>query len=107
MDTKTIKESSSDGDKNYSAKNYIIATGSTSIAIDAIPIDEKQIVTSTGALALESVPKSLLVIGGGYIGLEMGSVWNRLGSKVTVVEALDRIVPVSYTHLTLPTILLV
>ena len=93
LDTKTIKVSSSDGDKNYSAKNYIIATGSTSISIDAIPIDEKQIVTSTGALALESVPKSLLVIGGGYIGLEMGSVWNRLGSKVTVVEALDRIVP--------------
>ena len=91
--TKTIKVSSSDEDKNYSAKNYIIATGSTSIAIDAIPIDEKQIVTSTGALALEAVPKSLLVIGGGYIGLEMGSVWNRLGSKVTVVEALDRIVP--------------
>ena len=93
LDTKTIKVSSSDGEKNYSAKNYIIATGSTSIAIDAIPIDEKQIVTSTGALALEAVPKSLLVIGGGYIGLEMGSVWNRLGSKVTVVEALDRIVP--------------
>ena len=79
--------------KNYSAKNFIIATGSSSIAIDAIPVDEKQIVSSTGALALESVPKSLLVIGGGYIGLEMGSVWSRLGSKVTVVEALDRIVP--------------
>ncbi len=93
VDTKKIKVSSSDGEKNYSAKNYIIATGSTSIAIDTIPVDEKKIVTSTGALALESVPKSLLVIGGGYIGLEMGSVWNRLGSKVTVVEALDRIVP--------------
>ncbi len=92
-DKNTIKVSSSEGDKNYSAKNFIIATGSSSIAIDAIPVDEKQIVTSTGALALESVPKSLLVIGGGYIGLEMGSVWSRLGSKVTVVEALDRIVP--------------
>ena len=92
-DKNTIKVSSSDGEKNYSAKNFIIATGSSSISIDAIPVDEKQIVSSTGALALESVPKSLLVIGGGYIGLEMGSVWSRLGSKVTVVEALDRIVP--------------
>ena len=92
-DKNAIKVSSSEGDKNYSAKNFIIATGSSSIAIDAIPVDEKQIVSSTGALALESVPKSLLVIGGGYIGLEMGSVWSRLGSKVTVVEALDRIVP--------------
>jgi dihydrolipoamide dehydrogenase len=92
-DKNTIKVSSSDSEKNYSAKNFIIATGSSSISIDAIPVDEKQIVSSTGALALESVPKSLLVIGGGYIGLEMGSVWSRLGSKVTVVEALDRIVP--------------
>ena len=92
-DKNTIKVSSSDGEKNYSSKNFIIATGSSSISIDAIPVDEKQIVSSTGALALESVPKSLLVIGGGYIGLEMGSVWSRLGSKVTVVEALDRIVP--------------
>ena len=93
VDKKTIKVSSSEGEKNYSATNFIIATGSSSIAIDAIPVDEKQIVTSTGALALEAVPQSLLVIGGGYIGLEMGSVWSRLGSKVTVVEALDRIVP--------------
>ena len=93
VDKKTIKVASSDGEKNYTAKNFIIATGSSSIAIDAIPVDEKQIVTSTGALALEAVPQSLLVIGGGYIGLEMGSVWSRLGSKVTVVEALDRIVP--------------
>ncbi|MBT4950631.1 MAG: NAD(P)/FAD-dependent oxidoreductase [Pelagibacteraceae bacterium] len=93
VDKTTIKVSAADGEKNYSAKNFIIATGSSSIAIDSIPVDEKQIVTSTGALALETVPKSLLVIGGGYIGLEMGSVWSRLGSKVTVVEALDRIVP--------------
>ena len=93
VDKKTIKVSSSEGDKNYSATNFIIATGSSSIVIDTIPVDEKQIVTSTGALALEEVPQSLLVIGGGYIGLEMGSVWSRLGSKVTVVEALDRIVP--------------
>ena len=76
-----------------SAKNFIIATGSTSISIPSIPIDEKKIITSTGALSLTSIPKNMLIIGGGYIGLEMGSVWSRLGSKVTVVEALDRIVP--------------
>jgi dihydrolipoamide dehydrogenase len=92
-DKKTILVSSADGDKKITAKNFIIATGSTSIEIPNIPVDEKQIVTSTGALSLQSIPKSLLVIGGGYIGLEMGSVWSRLGSKVTVVEALDRIVP--------------
>src|SRR5204863_806960 len=55
--------------------------------------DEKQIVTSTGALALETVPEHLVIVGGGYIGLEMGSVWRRLGAKVTVVEFLDRITP--------------
>ena len=92
-DSKTILVSSSDGDKKITAKHFIIATGSNSIEIPSIPIDEKKIVTSTGALSLPSIPKSLLVIGGGYIGLEMGSVWARLGTKVTVVEALDRIVP--------------
>ena len=92
-DSKTILVSSSDGDKKITAKHFIIATGSSSIEIPSIPVDEKKIVTSTGALSFQSVPKSLLVIGGGYIGLEMGSVWARLGSKVTVVEALDRIVP--------------
>ena len=92
-DKKTILVSSANGDKKIIAKNFIVATGSTSIEIPSIPVDEKQIVTSTGALSLQTIPKSLLVIGGGYIGLEMGSVWARLGSKVTVVEALDRIVP--------------
>ena len=92
-DEKTILVSSADGDKKITAKYFIIATGSTSIEIPSIPVDEKKILTSTGALSLQSIPKSLLVIGGGYIGLEMGSVWARLGSKVTVVEALDRIVP--------------
>jgi len=61
--------------------------------LPGIEIDEKRIVSSTGALALESVPKRLIVIGGGYIGLEMGSVWQRLGAQVTVVEFLDRILP--------------
>ena len=92
-DKKTIIVSSSDGEKKITSKHFIIATGSSSIELPSISVDEKHIVTSTGALSLQTVPKSLLVIGGGYIGLEMGSVWSRLGSKVTVVEALDRIVP--------------
>ena len=61
--------------------------------LPGVTIDEKQIVSSTGALSLAKVPGHLVVVGGGYIGLEMGSVWRRLGAKVTVVEFLDRIVP--------------
>ena len=79
--------------KNYKTKNIVIATGSYPTSIPGIDIDEKDIVSSTGALSLGSVPKSLTVIGGGYIGLEMGSVWSRLGSEVTVVEYLDHITP--------------
>ncbi|HWE72263.1 MAG TPA: dihydrolipoyl dehydrogenase [Stellaceae bacterium] len=75
------------------SKGIIIATGSDSVNLPGITIDEKTIVSSTGALALESVPKHLVVVGGGYIGLEMGSVWRRLGAQVTVVEFLDRITP--------------
>ena len=71
----------------------VIATGSVPVSLPGIEIDEKIIVSSTGALKLEKVPNKMVVVGGGYIGLEMGSVWSRLGSKVTVVEALDRIVP--------------
>lgn len=74
-------------------KNIIIATGSVPSTFPNMPIDEKIIVSSTGALSFSSVPKSLLVIGGGYIGLEMGSVWSRLGSDVTVVEFMPKIVP--------------
>ncbi len=93
VDKNTISITNGKNEITASAKNFIIATGSSSIEIPNIPVDEKQIVSSTGALSLSNIPKSLLVIGGGYIGLEMGSVWSRLGSKVTVVEALDRIVP--------------
>mgnify|MGYP000898905033 CR=1 FL=1 len=74
-------------------KNIVIASGSVSANLPGIEIDEKQIVTSTGAIALDKVPERLLVIGAGVIGLELGSVWNRLGSKVTVVEYLVRILP--------------
>ena len=79
--------------KSYKAKNIVIATGSYPTSLPGIEIDEKNIISSTGALSLPSVPKELIVIGGGYIGLEMGSVWSRLGSKVTVIEYLDHITP--------------
>jgi dihydrolipoamide dehydrogenase len=75
------------------AKAIIIATGSDSMGLPGMAIDEKSIVSSTGALSLAAVPKHLVVVGGGYIGLEMGSVWRRLGAQVTVVEFLDRITP--------------
>ena len=74
-------------------KHIIIATGSDVMPIPGVTIDEERIVSSTGALALKTVPKRLLVVGGGAIGLELGSVWRRLGSQVTVVEFLDRITP--------------
>ena len=79
--------------ENYKAKNIVIATGSTVSSLPGIEIDEKNIISSTGALSLNKVPKKLAVIGGGYIGLEMGSVWSRLGAEVTVIEYLDYITP--------------
>ena len=78
---------------NIKAKNIVIATGSEVASLPGIEIDEKNIVSSTGALSFDKVPKKLAVIGGGYIGLEMGSVWSRLGSDVTVIEYLDFITP--------------
>ena len=78
---------------NIKSKNIVIATGSGVASLPGINIDEKNIVSSTGALSFEKVPKKLAVIGGGYIGLEMGSVWSRLGSEVTVIEYLDYITP--------------
>jgi dihydrolipoamide dehydrogenase len=75
------------------ARSIVIATGSDVAKLKGIDIDEKQIVSSTGALALGKVPEHLIVIGAGVIGLELGSVWARLGAKVTVVEYLDRILP--------------
>lgn len=81
------------GETVHEAKTIVIATGSESANLKGVAIDEKQIVTSTGALVLEKVPATLTVIGAGVIGLELGSVCARLGSKVTVVEYLDRILP--------------
>ncbi len=79
--------------KKLTTKNIVIATGSEVATLPNVEIDEKKIVSSTGALELKSVPEKLLVIGGGVIGLELGSVWRRLGSEVTVVEYLDHIMP--------------
>ncbi|ASX28448.1 dihydrolipoyl dehydrogenase [Rickettsia sp. MEAM1 (Bemisia tabaci)] len=81
------------GGEQISAKNILIATGSSVIEIPNIKIDEEFIVSSTGALKLSKVPENLIVVGGGYIGLELGSVWRRLGSKVTVIEFAPSIVP--------------
>jgi len=78
---------------NYKTKNIVISTGSVSTSLPGIKIDEKIVVSSTGALSFNKVPKELIVIGGGYIGLELSSVWKRLGSNVTVIEFLDHIVP--------------
>ncbi len=78
---------------NYKSKNIVIATGSEVASLPGIKIDEKNIISSTGALSLNKVPKKLAVIGGGYIGLEMGSVWSRLGADVTVIEFLEHITP--------------
>jgi dihydrolipoamide dehydrogenase len=83
----------SNNKKNYKFKNIVIATGSVPISLPNIEIDEKIILSSTGALTLSEVPKKMIVIGAGYIGLEMGSVWLRLGSEVHVVEYLDHITP--------------
>src|SRR6266568_2097058 len=81
------------GMREISTKHIVIATGSDVAPLPGVPIDEKKIVSSTGALSLNPVPKRLLVVGAGVIGLELGSVWRRLGSEVLVVEFLDRILP--------------
>ena len=90
----TVTVTDNSGKKNsYKAKNIVISTGSIPTSLPGIKIDEKIIVSSTGALAFEKIPKKLIVIGGGYIGLELSSVWKRLGSDVIVVEFLDHIIP--------------
>src|SRR6476469_2472642 len=81
------------GDRSVRAKNIVIATGSSVTPLPGITIDQERIVDSTGALELAQVPKRMVVIGGGVIGLELGSVWRRLGAEVTVVEYLDQILP--------------
>ena len=94
LDTNSIEIKLNDGTKKIiKGKNIVVATGSSVLSLPNITIDEKVIVSSTGALSLPKIPKKLIVIGGGYIGLEMGSVWSRLGSQVEVIEYLDHITP--------------
>src|SRR6202521_3647984 len=94
LGTGKIEVSGSDGKiQTVETKNIVIATGSDVARLNGIDIDEKRIVSSTGALALDKVPGKLLIVGAGVIGLELGSVWHRLGAQVTVVEFLDRILP--------------
>ncbi|MEC8476309.1 MAG: dihydrolipoyl dehydrogenase [Pseudomonadota bacterium] len=81
------------GARTLNTKNIVIATGSESTPLQGVEIDEKLVVSSTGALEFDAVPKHLLIVGAGIIGLELGSVWARLGAEVTVVEFLDRITP--------------
>jgi dihydrolipoamide dehydrogenase len=89
-----VEVTGDDGVKTtHEAKNIVIATGSEPSPLPGVTVDQKRIVDSTGALTLPEVPKSLVVIGAGIIGLELGSVWRRLGAQVTVVEFLDRITP--------------
>lgn len=79
--------------KEHTARSIVIATGSESVSLPGVEVDEKHVVTSTGALNLEKVPQHMVVIGGGVIGVELGSVWHRLGAKVTIVEYFDRLLP--------------
>ncbi len=93
IDQNTVEITDSGNIEKIKTKNILIATGSKVVNIPSITINEKTILSSTGALSLSKVPNEMVVIGGGYIGLELGSVWRRLGSKVTVIEYADRIVP--------------
>ncbi len=90
-DEVTVTPASAGEARVLKTENILIATGSDVAALPNVTIDEKQIVSSTGALALEKVPETMVVVGGGFIGIELGSVWRRLGAKVTVVEFLDQI----------------
>jgi len=90
-DTVTVTDNSGKN-INYKTRNIVIGTGSVSTSLPGIKIDEKIVVSSTGAISFEKVPKNLIVIGGGYIGLELSSVWKRLGSNVIVIEFLDHII---------------
>ena len=94
LDKNKISIKSSDQDeKNIETTNIIISTGSEAVSLPGIEFDEEKILSSTGALNIPKVPKKMLIIGAGYIGLEMGSVWSRLGSEVHVIEYLDHITP--------------
>lgn len=88
-----VRVAADGGERVLAARHVVLATGSEVMPLPGVAIDERRIVSSTGALCLPAAPKHLVVVGGGYIGLELGSVWARLGAKVTVVEFLDRVLP--------------
>ena len=90
---KTIKIEGPEGTKKIQTNKTIISTGSEPVSLPGIDFDENKILSSTGALSISKLPSKMIVVGGGYIGLEMGSVWSRLGTEVTVVEFLDHITP--------------
>jgi dihydrolipoamide dehydrogenase len=90
---KVVVKAEDGSDTTLETKNIVIATGSEPTPLPGVTVDNKRIVDSTGALSLPEVPKTMIIIGAGVIGLELGSVWRRLGAEVTVVEYLDRIVP--------------
>ena len=90
---KILIKDSSNKETIIEAEKVIIATGSIPVSLPGINFDEKIILSSTGALKIEKVPQKMVVVGGGYIGLEMGSVWSRLGAEVHVIEFLDHITP--------------
>ena len=89
----SIKIEGSEGTKIIQTDKTIISTGSEPVSLPGIDFDEERILSSTGALSISKLPNKMIVVGGGYIGLEMGSVWSRLGTEVTVVEFLDHITP--------------
>ena len=94
IDPNKVKITLPDGEtRDIEADNIVVATGSMPSSIPGIQISGKRVISSTEALSFSEVPKNLVVVGGGYIGLELGSVWSRLGSNVTVIEYLDRITP--------------
>ena len=93
METGKVSVETDQGNQILTADNILIATGSEPVSLPSVKIDEDKIVSSTGALALTSVPKKLMLIGAGYISLEMGTIWRRLGAEVEVVEYLPRILP--------------
>ncbi len=92
-DNKVLIRTKDNQTKTIESKNIIIGTGSEAAELPGVKFDEKKILSSTGALSMSEVPKKMIIIGGGYIGLEMGSVWSRLGSEVHVIEYLDHITP--------------
>ena len=93
LDNKKILINDNNNNKTIEGNNIIISTGSEAVPMPGVEFDEKKILSSTGALNISKVPKKMLVVGGGYIGLEMGSVWSRLGAEVHVIEYLDHITP--------------